>query len=164
MVNFGEAVRQFYKNYVNADGRAQRSAYWWPQLYQLIIYAVLAIVFLMADGTSDIIEAFMSAEAANEEFVFTDEMTVGPSGIMAMVLFICFALANFLPNIMLNIRRFHDLGQTGWLVLVFQALGLIQPIGFFAGLTNLIWFMVPGTAGSNQYGPDPLEKNSDIFG
>ncbi len=164
MLDFGEAVRQFYGSYVNADGRAQRSAYWWPQLYQLIIYAVLVVVFLMAEGTTDIIDAVVSAEEANEEFVFTDDMTIGPSGIIAMILFFCFAIANFLPNIMLNIRRFHDLGQTGWLVLVFQGLGLIQPIGFVAGLVNLIWFMIPGTAGPNQYGPDPLERNSDIFG
>ena len=48
MMGFGEAVRQFYGNYVNAEGRAQRSAYWWVLLYQLIIYSVLIIVVYMA--------------------------------------------------------------------------------------------------------------------
>ena len=56
MLDFGEAVRRFYGNYVNAEGRAQRSAYWWVILYQLIIYSVLIIILFMADGSDQLLD------------------------------------------------------------------------------------------------------------
>ena len=46
------------------------------------------------------------------------------------------------------VRRMHDLGKTGWLLLVW-----IVPM---AGVVLLIWlFRRPGTEGRNRYGPQP---------
>lgn len=163
-MDFGEAVRQFYGNYANPEGRAQRSAYWWVLLYQLIIYVVLIIVIFMAEGGDQLWAAIMSSSEENSDLVIDDDFHLGRSGVFAIFLFIVFAIANFLPDIMLSIRRFHDLGQTGWLVLVFKVVGALPVIGVFAGIANLIWFASAGTKGSNQYGPDPLEQNTDIFG
>ena len=56
-----------------------------------------------------------------------------------------------ISNIMLSIRRIHDIGYSGWLFLIV----LIPYIGWLFGI--LIYF-VPGTVGGNQYGPDPLEN------
>ena len=67
MLDFGEAVRRFYGNYVNADGRAQRSAYWWVVLYQLIIYTVLIIVLFMAEGGDQLWELVKSVFQGNTE-------------------------------------------------------------------------------------------------
>jgi len=63
MMGFGEAVRLFYGNYLNAEGRAQRSAYWWVVLYQFIIAMVLAVVILMADGGLDLINAIANTSS-----------------------------------------------------------------------------------------------------
>jgi len=160
MLDFGEAVRRFYANYTNASGRAQRSAYWWVLLYQVIIYSVLAIVIYMADGGAEFysqIGGFLEGE--NIDF----DVDLGPSGIFALILGLIFALVNLLPDIMLSIRRFHDLGQTGWLVLIFMILSNLPGIGFMVDLANMIWFGFRGTSGPNQYGPDPLGNNTDIF-
>ena len=54
MIGFGEAVRLFYKNYVNFEGRATRAEYWWPVLMQLIIYTALAIAIIAVIGTDDL--------------------------------------------------------------------------------------------------------------
>lgn len=89
---------------------------------------------------------------------------LGASGKFAIFAMVTFALINALPDIMLRIRRFHDLGQTGWLVLVFMLVGAIPGIGIIADLVNLVWFTMRGTAGANQYGPDPLQSGNDIFG
>jgi len=164
MLDFGEAVRQFYKNYANADGRAQRSAYWWVVVYQLVIYAVLLIVVFMADGGNQLFDVIDSMLQGNEDVTIDDDFALGASGIFALILMVCFALANFLPDIMLRIRRFHDLGQSGWLVLLFIFLGVLPVVGIIADLANFVWFMFRGTIGPNQYGPDPLDSNSDIFG
>ena len=56
-----------------------------------------------------------------------------------------------ISNIMLSIRRIHDIGYSGWWFLIV----LIPYIGWLFGI--LIYF-VPGTVGGNQYGPDPLEN------
>ena len=164
MLDFGEAVRRFYGNYVNADGRAQRSAYWWVVLYQLIIYTVLIIVLFMAEGGDQLWELVKSVFQGNTEADLADDFQLGASGIIAFLFMMLFALANILPNIMLQIRRFHDLGQTGWLVLAFMVLGALPGIGLIFDLAHIIWFIFPGTSGPNKYGPDPLGHNPDIFG
>lgn len=164
MLSFGEAVRRFYGNYVNADGRAQRSAYWWAQLYQIIIYAVLVIVLFMADGGDQILGIIGQALEGNANPDIDSDFSLGASGIFAIILILCFALANILPNIMLSIRRFHDLNHSGWLVLLFFVIGQLPVIGTIAGLANMVWFAIPGTNGQNKYGPDPLGQDMDIFG
>ena len=70
MIDFGEAVRRFYGNYLKADGRAQRSAYWWVALYQLIIYTVLIIVLFMADGSEQILEVINEILGGNTDAEF----------------------------------------------------------------------------------------------
>lgn len=36
-IGFGEAVKSFFKNYVNFSGRATRSEYWWVYLFNNIV-------------------------------------------------------------------------------------------------------------------------------
>lgn len=163
MLDFGEAVRRFYGNYTNPEGRAQRSAYWWVQLYQFIIYMVLIIVLFMADGSEQILDVVNEILAGNKDADFSDDFHLGASGLLAAFLMVIFAIVNFLPNIMLQIRRFHDLGQTGWLVLVFFIAGAIIYVGTLANIGNFIWFTAQGTKGPNQYGPDPLGHDTDVF-
>lgn len=164
ILSFGEAVRRYYGNYVNAEGRAQRSAFWWVVLFQLIIYAVLAVVLFMAEGGDQILEMFSQFLDGNMDPEIGDNFSLGSSGVFALILMVCFALANFLPDIMLRIRRFHDLGQSGWLVLLFMFLGALPVVGIFADIANIIWFIFRGTHGPNKYGPDPLGPRTDVFG
>lgn len=166
MLDFGEAVRRFYGNYANPNGRSQRSAYWWVLLYQTIIVLVLMIVILMADGGTELFEAILGANAGEDvtRLDLSDAvLNLGVSGKVSIFLFFLFTMINILPDIMLEIRRFHDLGQTGWLVLVFRLAGALPVIGFFAAIGKLIWFTLPGTVGANKYGPDPLQNNADVF-
>ena len=145
MIGFGDSIRLFYKNYVNFEGRATRAEYWWPTLMQVVIYTVLLIVFIAYVGVS---------EAEVDEDFGTEAIVVFGIGVL-------FYLVNLIPGIAVKVRRFHDLGQTGWLVLVFWAVNLIVP---FAEFGRMIWFAFQGEQGSNQYGPDPLVNDADIFG
>ena len=56
------------------------------------------------------------------------------------------------PLLAIYVKRFHDRDKSGWWVLI----GLIPIIGFFWLLIEL--GMLEGTAGPNQYGPDPLGR------
>jgi len=88
----------------------------------------------------------------------------GGGGVAALGLLLAgglFALVNFLPGIAVKVRRFHDLDQTGWLVLVFAIANAIISVTWIA---QMIWYAMRGTSGPNRYGPDPLQDNADIFG
>ncbi|MCG9749484.1 DUF805 domain-containing protein [Vibrio brasiliensis] len=61
-----------------------------------------------------------------------------------------YALAVFIPSIAVTVRRLHDIGRTGWWVLI----GLVPVIGF---IVIFIFVATNGNEGSNEYGPNPKE-------
>jgi uncharacterized membrane protein YhaH (DUF805 family) len=63
------------------------------------------------------------------------------------LLYLLVFLALLLPGIAVGARRMHDIGKSGWILL----LGLIPLVGFI-----LLYFAAqPGQPESNQYGPPP---------
>jgi uncharacterized membrane protein YhaH (DUF805 family) len=160
MLNFGEAVRQFYKNYTNPEGRAQRSAFWWVQFYQSVMLLVFGIVIFMAEGGPSFYENLPKLLTPEEFPVLWGSL--GFSGKVAGYCILAFSLVNFLPGIMLSIRRFHDLDRSGWWVLAFFIASNLPPTAILASFANIIWFMLQGTQGPNTYGPDPLGPNSNM--
>lgn len=62
------------------------------------------------------------------------------SEIFAMI-YIVFVFVSLVPNIAVAVRRMHDVGKSGWFILV--------PI------YNLILSLTEGDRGPNEYGPDP---------
>ncbi len=84
-------------------------------------------------------------------------------------------LALLVPTLAISVRRLHDVGKSGWLVLVpivpaFLTVSLFYlsgPLGVVFALATvacsayLIYLTVrPGTAGPNPYGPDPKAVTS----
>lgn len=61
-----------------------------------------------------------------------------------------YALAVLLPSIAVSIRRMHDIGKSGWILLV----GLIPIVGF---IWLIILMVKDSDQGQNQYGPNPKE-------
>ncbi|MTG96767.1 MULTISPECIES: DUF805 domain-containing protein [Myroides] len=66
-----------------------------------------------------------------------------------------YSLAVLLPGLAVSVRRLHDLGKSGWLLL----LALIPLVG---AIILLVWFATEGNAGSNEYGKDPKNPHEDI--
>ena len=79
-------------------------------------------------------------------------------------------LALLAPTLAIVVRRLHDVDRSGWLILVpivpaflmvallylFWPLGVIFAFATVACSAYLIYlYVLPGTSGSNQYGPDP---------
>lgn len=62
---------------------------------------------------------------------------------------VVWAIAATVGNVMLVIRRLHDLDKSGWFALI----AIIPLIGF---IFSIYLFFAPGTVGYNRYGPDPL--------
>ena len=123
-----EAIELFFKNYTNFEGRSRRSEYWWVILANLIIGLIAGLIIGVIGGGF-----------GNLNFL----------GILLGGVLVLYMLAILVPSIALGVRRFHDLDQTGWLVLVFAIVGLIPLIGFLAVIAQYIWFAMPGTTGPN---------------
>ncbi|MEL6568478.1 MAG: DUF805 domain-containing protein [Pseudomonadota bacterium] len=145
MVSFPDAVKLFFKNYTNFQGRSRRSEYWWVQLFLLLVLIVPYILMFSVGGL-----------ASGEPNAI---------GMIMLAIIGIFGLAIILPGIALAVRRFHDLGQTGWLVLAFAVAGLIPIVGLIASIGQIVWFCFPGTNGPNKFGPDPRmgEVAADTF-
>jgi uncharacterized membrane protein YhaH (DUF805 family) len=62
-----------------------------------------------------------------------------------VILYIGFAVAMLVPSLAVAIRRLHDTGKTGWMLLV----GLIPIVG---GILLLVWYFTDSDKGSNTYG------------
>lgn len=58
------------------------------------------------------------------------------------------ALALLIPGLAVGFRRLHDIDRSAWWILI----GLIPFVGF---IVVLYWACQEGTAGPNQFGPDP---------
>lgn len=113
------------RQYAQFNGRARRKEYWWFSLFAALASIPLSVIDMLVMGADRI--------AA---------VGIGPfTGI--------FALALVIPSIAVSIRRMHDLGRSGWWLLI----GLVPLIG---GLVLLVWYCSRGTIGSNRFGLDPL--------
>lgn len=72
------------------------------------------------------------------------EMMIGTYMILGSI----YLLAVIVPSIAVAIRRMHDIGKSGWFLLI----GLIP----FLGALVLIYFYIQeGQRGANEYGSDP---------
>jgi uncharacterized membrane protein YhaH (DUF805 family) len=65
-----------------------------------------------------------------------------------MILSIIFSLAILVPCLAVGARRLHDTNRTALLLL----LALIPLVGI---IILIVFFVQEGTAGNNQYGPNP---------
>ena len=109
------------KKYNVFTGRARRSEYW---------YFVLVNLF----------NSFLTSYMDITFGTFDEETKLGYFNT-------AYALIVLLPNIAVNIRRMHDVGKSGWYMLI--------PI------YNIVLAATPGIIGENQYGPDPKEEEVD---
>ena len=112
------------KKFADFDGRARRSEYWYFILFFFLVYIGL---FMIAGGL-----AFVS----------------GILGGIFSFLAIIFLVAAIIPSLAVAIRRMHDVGKSGWFILI--------PIYSF------ILACTDSEPGSNEYGPNPKTGESDV--
>jgi uncharacterized membrane protein YhaH (DUF805 family) len=74
-------------------------------------------------------------------------------GWLLFALGMLWAMAVFIPNLAVTIRRLHDQDKSGWFILM----GLIPIVG---PIIILVFYCIEGTRGPNRFGPDP--KGSDV--
>lgn len=79
-------------------------------------------------------------------FIFVVSIVLGMAN--AGMLANLFSLGTLLPSLAVGVRRLHDIGKSGWWLL----LCFIPLIGW---LVLLYWAVQPSAGGDNAYGPVP---------
>jgi uncharacterized membrane protein YhaH (DUF805 family) len=112
------------KQYADFSGRARRKEYWMFALFNVI----LVIATMIIDNTLGL--------------TFRGE----PYGLI----YTLYGLAVLIPSLAVGVRRLHDVGKSGWWILI----ALIPIVG---AIILLVWFCTDSQAGENQWGDNPKE-------
>ena len=120
-----------WKKYADFSGRACRREYWIFTFGNSLIGMAVALPLML------LLPLLASNGGNPPSWPFA----------LAVLLLFPFSLALVIPSLAVSIRRLHDANLSGWFYLV----GFI-PCG---GLFLFILMLLPGTAGDNNYGPDP---------
>jgi uncharacterized membrane protein YhaH (DUF805 family) len=110
------------KKYAEFSGRSRRKEYWMFALFNMLIFVVLEILGVV--------------------------LRENALGKVILGLLFIYALAILIPGLAVTVRRLHDTGKSGWMIL----LGLIPIIG---GIIVLVFTVLDSTPGANEYGPNP---------
>ncbi|MBI3677989.1 MAG: DUF805 domain-containing protein [Proteobacteria bacterium] len=119
------AVVSCYRNFATFKGRAQRSEYWFFQIWTVLLFFGLIGLDVSLNRHSRLLH-----DATVIKIVFL------------------IMLLNFLPLLAVQVRRLHDMELPGWYAFV----GMLPGGG---ALLLLILSILPGTKGDNKFGPDP---------
>mgnify|MGYP001589989838 FL=1 len=118
-----DAVKTCFVKYVDFDGRAPRSEYWY---------------FVLFTGLLTSLSGYLDSEYG---LTFVE---VGiTSGIINLLI--------FLPTVAVGVRRLHDIGKSGWWVLLPFTI-----IGIFV----IIYWAAQISVDDNEYGKNPLIEDS----
>ena len=81
----------------------------------------------------------------------------GPNdpSIVPLLLLGLFIVGTIVPAIAVQVRRFHDQDRSGLFV-------LLNFIPYAGGLIVFVFMVLPGTRGSNRFGPDPISGAADV--
>ncbi|HLV41787.1 MAG TPA: DUF805 domain-containing protein [Brumimicrobium sp.] len=112
------------RQYADFNGRARRKEYWMFFLFNML-FAFAAVFLDNIFGT------------ANPEIGYG-------------VFYAIYVLAMFIPSLAVAVRRLHDIGKSGWMILV----AFIPLVG---GIWLLVLMVTEGKPGLNEYGENPKE-------
>ncbi len=152
----------YRKLYRLIEGRSTRREYWMFTL--LTVLVSLAFVLLMVAVIGGAGSAFTNpTDVAG--------MMAGAGAIALIVVILPFYVWVLLTGVAafaVTIRRLHDLGQSGWMLVLFYAVMIVAAIismylYWLVAIGGIVVLCLPGTPGANKYGADPLSPDADAF-
>lgn len=118
------------RQYTDFHGRARRKEYWMFVLFN-ILFAIAAMIL-------------------------DNILGIAFQGIGYGPIYLLYALVVFIPGLAVAVRRLHDIGKSGWMILV----ALIPIVG---AIWLIVLFVTEGVAGENEYGPNPKEEPAEMM-
>jgi uncharacterized membrane protein YhaH (DUF805 family) len=120
------------KHYADFSGRARRREYWFFVLFNILFSFAWVLLLTLA-----FMLLFVRSEAGG---IFAAYASVA--------LNVSYIAALMLPSLAVSVRRMHDLGKSGWALLI----GFIPLVG---GIFLLVWMLRDSQPEENKYGPNP---------
>jgi uncharacterized membrane protein YhaH (DUF805 family) len=127
------------RQYADFGGRARRTEYWMFALFNAIFAMLWIFVTMFAYGIAGGFDGYP------EEILLT-----------SWVLQLSYTIVFLLPSTAVAVRRLHDAGKSGWMLLV----GLIPLVGW---IWLLVLMITEGQPAANRYGPNP-KTSGETFG
>ena len=118
------------ENYDNLNGRARRKEYWMFLLFH-IIFVIVATVLDNLLGLDFTMDTGMGAVSMGYGWIYS-----------------VYVLAMLIPCLAVGVIRLHDVGKSGWFILI----SIIPIIG---GIWLLVLMCTDGSSEENAYGPSP---------
>lgn len=121
-MTFSEAVKICFLKYATFSGRASRAEYWWFAWFYFLVIMFLVLISIF----------FANSKSA------------------AAIILMIYAVSLFsliLPAFAVSVRRLHDIGKSGWWLLV----SMIP----FLGPLILLYFVCKKSGPDNEYGEVP---------
>ena len=163
-MNFFEAVGTCFRKSFVFSGRAPRSEYWWFVLFGVTFSLIIEVPFAIL-GDPIGISAFFSGREYDNDIIYALSLLYGIAVILA-------ALFITVVNVSVGVRRLHDIGRSGWFILLpplsflVSLLGIptgslaVLGIGFIlvllTGIVLIVWLATAGNKADNKYGAPPL--------
>ena len=113
--------------YADFSGRARRKEYWMFAL----VNAIIAIIVMVIDNLLGM----------------ADE-TIGYGPLYGL-----YTLAMFIPGLAVAVRRLHDIGKSGWML-------LIAFLPFIGAIWLIVLLVKDSNSGENKYGQSPKAEGS----
>jgi uncharacterized membrane protein YhaH (DUF805 family) len=156
-------MNNFIGNFIGFDGRLNRQAWWLSVIALIVVAVVLSWIIGMIMGTGGMLTLEQAMDPAYLQKAAWQGLIV--------------SVITAYPYLAISVKRRHDRNNNGYdaigLIVVgilynlLQALGIItmgNTVGMIVGLVFAVYAIymlvqlgfLKGTAGPNNYGPDPL--------
>ena len=132
------AYKKFWTHYADFSGRSSRSDYWWVVLCHVIVTAPLVIIFWVS-AVGSILSAAQDTTYGYEPDPSAIFAGAGFAVIFIFIL-ILYALATFVPNLAIIVRRLRDAGYHWAFLFLYVGpflLSFIPVLNIIAGLVSL---------------------------
>lgn len=135
-MTFGAAVQSCLSKYATFTGRAPRSEFWWFWVFTILV-DIAAVILGSMFFTGSFRELGMGGMAHGWYMVAYSNWLPGLAHLLL-----------FLPSLAVAVRRLHDVGRSGWWLLV-----IFVPL--FGFLLLLFWWVQPSEPHANAHGGNP---------
>ena len=162
-MSFAESISTCFRKYIVFSGRAQRSEYWWFFLFTFVTSAVLGIIASFASALQFLEWVFSLAVLLPSLAVTVRRLHDTNRTGWWILLLLGLGLAGIIVGAVLGSLVSDDDGWRFIAVIFLSIAGGL--LGLVVGYLVLLYFLIqPGTSGSNQYGPNPLQPQPGTGG
>jgi uncharacterized membrane protein YhaH (DUF805 family) len=123
---FFDAIKSYFKNYANFNGRTSKPTFWWTVLFLVLAGMLVGAIF---PGSVEVDHIAGLDISTRNDSIAQNVWSIG----------------TFLPSLALGVRRLQDMGKPGQ----YLWFALIPVVGW---IMLLVWFLQPGQPVENKLG------------